>query len=357
MKQPAPDRGYVTDIASQMTLPYRKPPETSTSIVRVNGRIRVTIQNSSGGRLPYGKYPRLFELWAATMITMHAPCVDFDTKTLTIDQSFRSFLKRVNVTIGGRTIDPMIDQLKRFFDCVYNIEDDRLDSIAGAVIPITRKYSFAWGCGNRGHVGKGWVQFSDEYFNMLLNDTVPVNLDIIAHLHGAMSLDIYLFLNRRNSYLKQNGTVRISWEDLLLQFGNDGPIWKFRQTFERALAPVTKNWDGLQVFTDNTGVVLLKSPMTVQSQKIPQTQPQTAAAATMTDPEQPSKPQHANMMVTPTPRPDITEGFITRVICRVGYDVEDPIGQRKLILESYGMGLDFEEICERVGMNKTPNIS
>lgn len=342
-----PDRGYITDIASQVSLPYRKPPETGTAIIRINGSIRVTIQNSSGRQLPYGKYPRLFELWAATMIRMHAPCVDFDTKTLTFDSSFRAFLQQVNVTLGGNTLGPMVDQLKRFFDCTYNIEDDRIDGIDVMVIPIAKRYSLAWGHGNRGRMDKGWVRFSDEFFEMLKSETIPVNLNVIAQLRGAMALDIYLFLNRRNAYLKPNAAACLPWDDLLRQFGSDCPAWKFRQNFEKALDSVRRAWTGLKVFTDGNGVILSKSPMTVPfraAAEVAGTPAPSGGESMDTNPGEGGGPKGR------TSRPEITEGFIARVLEHVGYSTDDPLGQRKTILSLYGRGLGFEEICERMSM-------
>ena len=70
---------------------------------------------SGADYLPYGKYPRLFELWACTMIKTNDPCFDPETNTLHLGTTFREFLRLIGVQVGGRQLKSIKPQLERLF--------------------------------------------------------------------------------------------------------------------------------------------------------------------------------------------------------------------------------------------------
>lgn len=64
--EPWMSHAFVSKLATQVSLPYRRPPDGVSRITRRNGNLTVTfsVANQSGV-LPYGKYPRLWEMWPA----------------------------------------------------------------------------------------------------------------------------------------------------------------------------------------------------------------------------------------------------------------------------------------------------
>ena len=59
--EPWMSHGFISKIAAQVSLPYRRPKDNAREIVRRNGNLVVRFI-SGEDCLPYGKYPRLFEL-------------------------------------------------------------------------------------------------------------------------------------------------------------------------------------------------------------------------------------------------------------------------------------------------------
>ena len=62
---------FISKIAAQVSLPYRR--QEMHEIVKRNGSLEVHFI-CGADCLPYGKYPRLFELWACTMIKTGDDC-------------------------------------------------------------------------------------------------------------------------------------------------------------------------------------------------------------------------------------------------------------------------------------------
>ncbi len=99
--------------AAQVSLPYRRPSYNAREIVRRNGNLVVRFI-SGEDCLPYGKYPRLFELWACTMIKTNNPCFDPETNVLHLGTTFREFLRMIDVQVGGRQLKSIKPQLEAF---------------------------------------------------------------------------------------------------------------------------------------------------------------------------------------------------------------------------------------------------
>ena len=94
--EPWMSHGFISKIAAQVSLPYRRPKDGVKEIERRNGSLVVRYV-SGADCLPYGKYPRLFELWACTMIKTNDPCFDPETNTLHLGTTFREFLRLIEV--------------------------------------------------------------------------------------------------------------------------------------------------------------------------------------------------------------------------------------------------------------------
>ena len=108
-----------------------------------------------------------------------------------------------------------------------------------------------------------WIKFSEMFVKKVVKENpVPVDFSVLRELNknkSPLSLDIYLWLNRRMSYLRQPSLV--TWEQLRGQFGSSAQTMKkFKQTFKNALAHVTDAWNGLDLtVSDGNGVTLFPS--------------------------------------------------------------------------------------------------
>ena len=137
--EPWMSHGFISKIAAQVSLPYRKPKGGVKEIERRNGSLVVRYV-SGADCLPYGKYPRLFELWACTMIKTDDPCFDPETNTLHLGTTFREFLRLIGVNVGGKSLHTIKPQLERLFKCVYIISNNTETTSQGINFTVAEKY-------------------------------------------------------------------------------------------------------------------------------------------------------------------------------------------------------------------------
>ena len=237
--EPWMSHGFISKIAAQVSLPYRRPKDNAREIVRRNGNLVVRFI-SGEDCLPYGKYPRLFELWACTMIKTNDPCFDPETNTLHLGTTFREFLRLIGVQVGGRQLKSIKPQLERLFKCVYIISNNTENTSQGVNFTVAEKYQIDWLRNEPQSHGlfENWVQLSQGYVDMLRDHPVPVDLKVIARLRKPMAIDVYWWLTKRVYNLHE--PVTITWQQLYRQFGNDSELRKFKENFRNALAEVTE---------------------------------------------------------------------------------------------------------------------
>ena len=137
--EPWMSHAFISKIAAQVNLPYRKPKDGTKEIVRRNGTLEVRYVCGADS-LPYGKYPRLFELWACTMIKTGNPCFDPATNTIDLGSTFREFLDLIGVHIGGRQLKSVKPQMERLFKCVYIISNNTEATSQGVNFTVAEKY-------------------------------------------------------------------------------------------------------------------------------------------------------------------------------------------------------------------------
>lgn len=120
--EPWMSHGFISKIAAQVSLPYRRPKDGVKEIERRNGSLVVRYV-SGADYLPYGKYPRLFELWACTMIKTNDPCFDPETNTLHLGTTFREFDARERF----RALEDFISWniTANGYACTYAIHTDK----------------------------------------------------------------------------------------------------------------------------------------------------------------------------------------------------------------------------------------
>lgn len=235
--------GFISKIAAQVSLPYKKPKDGTKEIVRRNGNL--TVRYVSGAdSLPYGRYPRLFELWACTMIKTGNECFDPETNTLHLGSTFREFLRMIGVNVGGKSLRTIKPQLERLFSCTYHITNNNGTETHIRNFVVARSAHIDWLRNEPQEHGlfENTVRLSQEYVDMLSDHPVPVDLKVISGLRKPMAIDVYWWLTKRVYNLHE--PVTVTWPQLYQQFGSDtATIRKFKQSFKEALAEVLKVYD------------------------------------------------------------------------------------------------------------------
>lgn len=238
--EPWMSHGFISKIAAQVSLPYRRPQDGVKEIERRNGSLVVRYV-SGADSLPYGRYPRLFELWACTMIKTGNECFDPETNTLHLGTTFREFLRLIGVNVGGKSLHTIKPQLERLFACSYHISNNTATTSDGVAFTVAEKWHIDWLRNEPQSHGlfENWVRLSRGYVDMLRGHPVPVDLKVIARLRKPMAIDVYWWLTKRVYNLHEPFVV--TWQQLYRQFGSDTKeLWKFKQNFKGAVAEVVE---------------------------------------------------------------------------------------------------------------------
>ena len=261
------NRGFVSKLTSMVSLPYRRTKERQ--IVRRNGiwTVRFT---ATGDELPYGKYPRLFEAYVATKVITGDPDWNGEDRVLRLGKGWDDFLVMVGLGSpnkrGGRQREIMSRQMLLWLKTAYTIEADTDEGESGVAFTVGDAWHIDWSvdCNADEHpdVEGNWICLTERYIEKIIRDNpVPVDLTVLANIgRSPIAMDIYLWLNRRMSYLHESQIV--TWRQLYAQFGSDAKeMKKFKQNFKRALSTVMEKWPSLKVtVSDERGVTLFPSP-------------------------------------------------------------------------------------------------
>lgn len=262
--EPWMSHGFISRLATQVSLPYRRPKPGVSRIVRSNGSLTVSFSASNPeGLLPYGKYPRLFEMWACTMVKTGNSCYDPESRTIHLGTTFREFLRTIGINVGGRQLHTIKPQLERLFSCTYSINNNDPSHSQGVAFTVAEKWRIDWlSHETQDHaLFENWVRLSDGYVAKLMESPVPVDLSVVAKIRGPMALDIYWWLSRRYSYLHSRQSIK--WSQLYEQFGTAASPRKFKQTFKRAVAEVVAAYPEAKITCGRDYVTLYPSATSV----------------------------------------------------------------------------------------------
>lgn len=237
--EPWMSHGFISKIAAQVSLPYRNPKGDIRTISKTNGTLTVRYTATGDYGLPYGKYPRLFEMWVCTMIKTGNPCFNPETNTINLGSTFREFLKLIGVQVGGSQLKNIKRQLESLFSCAYTITNNTDSQSIGVSWTVAKEWHIDWlrdETQSSSGPFENWVRLSPEYIDMLRDYPVPVDLKVIAALRKPMAIDIYWWLTKRVYNLHEPANV--TWQQLYQQFGSDSELKDFKRKFKRALADV-----------------------------------------------------------------------------------------------------------------------
>lgn len=238
---------YQHSVLCQTCLPFRDPGTEIRLWQRKNGYARLEVQ---AGRaydnqiddfidvgLPFGPKPRL------VLYHLNAEALRTQSPTIELEDSLTAFVKRtLGLDSGGRNIRVVKDQLTRLSAADFRIgttsQEGRSVTLKGSVIE-----GFELWISKDERQRVLWpttVQFSQRYFESLMNHAVPLNETAVGRLsHNAMALDIYTWLAQRLHRVEGSRGVLVPWTSLHEQFGHGYErIRDFRRVFGRTLAQV-----------------------------------------------------------------------------------------------------------------------
>ena len=348
-------------------LPLRDYATDVTSIVRRNGRVTLTVKPGKDDKWAYGKIPRLFILYLQTLITTHSDSVDPETRTVLIDDNFSELCRKMGIRPHGGCDKEVVRQILRLSQTSFNVNVNNSDGEED-YIEDAKMFFFADECHvefkayKRNH---SYIKLSERMWALLSRSSMPVSFDTVTDLgKSARAIDVYLWLTYRMNSMPGNG-IHITWEQLRDQFDDaDVDMANFRKKFRQAVECIREKWPELKIETDRHGVHVWKGSPSVPHKPCVNTGSSTVQVKMRSNPVydgsfnadadgaySPWEDRTTSGFgkgYTQQSRPEITEGFISRVITRVGYDAANPIGQRRKILALCKQGLEFNEICEEL---------
>lgn len=329
------DRGFVSRVASQVSLPYRR--TNDRQIVRRNGDLTVTF-TALGSEMPYGKWPRLFDAYLATMVTSQDSSYDPSRRRLYLGGTWRSFMKRLGANVGGSQLKVIRQQMENWFKTSYMVERATDEKSQGIAFQVGQAWRVDWireepqedvlpGFEN-------WIEFGERFIEKVVCDNpVPVSLEALSKLgKSPMALDVYLWVNRRMSYLYAPQLV--PWQLLYQQFGSDSRMAKFKENFKKSVDRVIDAYPSVNItISDERGVTLFPSRTAVP------TTAQTRAAELLS---KQSRERSEKSSAEKTKR-ELSEGDISNVLEHIDYG-DDFLAARRHVVHGLSAGYSGENI-------------
>lgn len=237
---------YSPKLMSIVSIFPAEKPKTSY-IERRNGSVSVNVAPAFD-RWAYGKIPRLVLLYSCSLIMQHSQLVDFETRTIVFDESFRSFCRNSGLPYYGSLageVDDMLDRMLNTFVQIrgwFKNEDETIKAVANYRIFDYGEFHF----NEHDKSKKTYIRFSKLLWRVLTEKCIPLNKEMASSLRSSRALDIYQWLSYRTYGLK--GRVVVPWQNLRVQFeGDEIPMYRFKEQFLRALRTIQNSWTDLHV--------------------------------------------------------------------------------------------------------------
>ena len=188
-------------------------------------------------------------------------------RDLELGESLSEFMRKLGLApTGGRegSITRLREQMRRLFAATIVVHYEQGHTVTDAGFRVADKTVTFWEpkAPDQAALWKSTVTLSEGFFNEIVGRPVPLDLTVLKALtRSPLSIDIYLWLTYRMSYLTRSTTV--PWASLERQFGADYKRTRaFREHFLKALhkvllvyrAPVVTTPEGLLLTPGQTHI-------------------------------------------------------------------------------------------------------
>ena len=262
---------YQHSVFCQTCLPYRNPGDQVREWEQANGAVRLEVtagkaMHPTSGEfvklgLPYGPKPRLI------LAYLNSEAVRQQSPEIDVDRSLTSFVKRLHLDTGGRTVVSIKDQLARLSASSIRLGMVRDGHALTINTQIVTAFDIWFPKDDRQRVlWPSMVKLSGDYFDSLMKHAIPLDDRALASLSGnAMALDIYCWLAQRLWRVEWGQRVFIPWSQLKAQFGwHYGRMDHFKAIFRSTLKQVHSQYAGARLELDGRGMTLWHSPSPIK---------------------------------------------------------------------------------------------
>lgn len=266
-----PDRNdFLHTVMCQVGLPRRA--TEARTFERRNGLIGISLEAGRlyNGRqwidqpLPFGTTPRL------VMVHVSSEAVRTQSRKVEVGDSMRQFLHTLGIGDGGGPRGGYAQvrrQIEALAACRLTIgmqTEGRVVTVDAK--PIKRFEAWLHHDGSQRTLWPGVMELSTDFYDTLAEHAVPLDYRALSALkHSALALDIYTWLAHRLCRINKPAGVRLSWQNLRDQFGQEYADGRnFKHEFRLALRQVQVVYPTACVEEVAGGLHLYPSPAPIQ---------------------------------------------------------------------------------------------
>lgn len=261
-----PDRAdFLHTVMCQVGLPRRR--TDAKTFERHSGHVSVLLEAGKlwNGRdwieqpLPYGTTPRL------VMVHVSSEAIRTQNRRIEVGDSMRQFLTTLGMQTnggarGGYTMFKR--QMEALAACRLTLgmqAEGRVVTVDAK--PIKRFEAWLQHDGSQQTLWPGVLELTQDFYATLAEHAVPLDYRALSALkHSALALDIYTWLAHRLCRVRQPQGIKLSWDNLRDQFGQEyGTSKDFKKEYRHALHQVRVVYPDARVEETIGGLVLHES--------------------------------------------------------------------------------------------------
>ena len=261
-----PDRAdFLHSVMCLVGLPRRK--TDARTFERQSGHVNILLE---AGKLwngtewveqpiPYGTIPRL------VMVHVSSKAIVTKSRSIEVGHSMRQFLTALDMqTNGGERggYTTLKRQMEALAACRLTLgmqSHGRVVTVDAK--PIKRFEAWLQHDGTQHTLWPGVLELSQDFYDTLLEHAVPLDYRALAALkHSALALDIYTWLAHRLCRVNKASGVKLSWQNLRGQFGQEYSSSKnFKREFRDVLRQVCVVYPDARIESTPGGLILYPS--------------------------------------------------------------------------------------------------
>ncbi len=253
------DIGFLYSGWAQAALPHRRLPDDAMWQVK-NDRVTLIVQPGAKAvedgppvnvGVPYGSRARLILLY------LQSEALRTGSREVELGRSLHAWLRRLNIPIGGKSMQDVRDQAERISRCrmTFEIVQGGVKGLVNQSIMDTAMF-VEDGDSARSPMFLETAMLSERFFEQLKKHPVPIEESAVRQIsNNSLALDVYCWLAYRLHVL--TAPTPLSWRAVYAQFGNGySRLDLFRRRFRETLALTLSVYPDAQVEETERGLVL-----------------------------------------------------------------------------------------------------
>jgi hypothetical protein len=179
-----------------------------------------------------------------------------NSREIELGRSLHAWLKRLDISIGGKSMAAVRDQAERISRCRMSFQIKQGNRTGLVNQNILDTAMFVDDDSSQGSLFVERAKLSEMFFEQLKRHPVPIEEAAIKSIsNNSMAIDVYCWLSYRLHAL--SGPTLISWKALYGQFGAGiARLDKFRSCFKATLELALSVYPEANVGVDGRGVTL-----------------------------------------------------------------------------------------------------